>query len=365
MRSFLGGLRHYRIDLSIAFGVGAALLFMMGIEALFRYAVLGVLEISFSFDNAVVNAAVLATMSLAWQKRFMTWGILIAVVGMRFVFPVAIVAATAHMSPWDVVQMAVQQPDLYGERLHEAHPQIMILAGTYLLLIFLNFIFEKREVTWLGPIERSMAVVGKLDMLAVIVAGLTVLVISQVLHNPAVLLYGFVSIISFTVVNSIANIFEEEDSEEIEALEDGSPAVPQRKLKTGWAGFAAFLYLEAQDASFSFDGVSGAFAITNNALLIVVGLGIGALFVRSMTLHLLRSGALAEFRYLEHGAHWAIGVLAVCMLASLFVEIPEYVTGLIGVLFIGAAIFTSVRYNKRNGLGGSEDKQTALIGAEV
>ncbi len=336
-------LRHYRIDLGIAAFIGIGLLVLMGVEALVRFAILGVLEVSFSFDNAVVNAAVLATMSLAWQKRFMTWGILVAVAGMRFVFPVLIVSLTAHIGFVDVIRLAVQHPLEYADKLHAAHPQIAILGGTYLLLIFLSFVFEERQPTWLTFLERPLSKVGKLDMMPVIVAGTTVLVISQIMHNMQVLLYGFVSLLLFVAVNSIANVFENEDEEDDE---ESAPRATGVGTRTGMAGFASFMYLEAQDASFSFDGVSGAFAVTDKVILIALGLGIGALFVRSMTVHLLRSGTLAEYQYLEHGAHWAIGTLAVCMLSTLFVEIPDYITGLIGVVFIAAAIISSIRKNK-------------------
>ena len=89
------------------------------------------------------------------------------------------------------------------------------------------------------------------------------------------------------------------------------------------AGVFAFLYLEVLDASFSFDGVIGAFAISNDVLVIALGLGIGAFWIRSLTIYLVRAGTLSEYVYLEHGAHWAIGVLAVIMLASVEYHIPE------------------------------------------
>ena len=103
---------------------------------------------------------------------------------------------------------------------------------------------------------------------------------------------------------------------------------------------------EVLDASFSFDGVIGAFAITKDIVLIMLGLGIGAMFVRSMTVFLVEKGTLNEYIYLEHGAHWAIGILATLMLVSMFVHVPEVITGLIGVGFIGAAFFSSIREKK-------------------
>jgi len=114
------------------------------------------------------------------------------------------------------------------------------------------------------------------------------------------------------------------------------------------AGLATFLYLEVLDASFSFDGVIGAFAISRNVLVIAAGLGIGALFVRSLTIHLVRQGTLAQYRFLEHGAHWAIGALAICLLVELDHPLPEAVTGLLGLGFILAAYASSVMANRQD-----------------
>ena len=92
------------------------------------------------------------------------------------------------------------------------------------------------------------------------------------------------------------------------------------------SGLGGFLYLEVLDASFSFDGVIGAFALSNN-MIIALGLSVGAMFVRSMTIHLVRTGTLAQYRYLEHGAFWAIIVLGVIMLLSARYHIPETIPG--------------------------------------
>jgi len=112
-------------------------------------------------------------------------------------------------------------------------------------------------------------------------------------------------------------------------------------------GIGGFLYLEVLDASFSFDGVIGAFAITSDVVIIMLGLAIGAMFVRSMTVFLVHKGTLDEFVYLEHGAHYAIGILAVIMLASMKFHIPEIFTGLIGVAFILASLWSSVQHRKK------------------
>ncbi len=120
-------------------------------------------------------------------------------------------------------------------------------------------------------------------------------------------------------------------------------------VMTAKSGAASFLYLEVLDASFSLDGVIGAFALTNNLFVIALGLGIGAMFVRSFTIMLVDKWTLTEYRYLEHGAFWAILALASLMLVGSLTHIPEVFTGLIGALLIGLSVISSVRLNRRSG----------------
>ena len=101
------------------------------------------------------------------------------------------------------------------------------------------------------------------------------------------------------------------------------------------------------DSSFSFDGVVGAFALTNNLLLIMLGLGAGAMFVRSFTVLLVDNRTLIHYRYLEHGAFWAIGALAFMMLIGVGLQVPEAVTGLIGATLIAAALGSSILANRK------------------
>lgn len=331
-------MKHYKWDLVITFVVFAIIAAVYGLLAIVPLAILVILEISFSFDNAVVNAKVLAKMSPRWQTAFMTVGIMVAVFGMRFVFPILIVSLTAGLGFGEVISLALSNPHLYADKLEAAHGEIAMLGGVFLTMIFLNFIFEEKEVMWLEPIEKKLAKVGKIDTVSAMITLILVIVISSNAGDDGgkLLMAGVISLALYLGVNALSMVFDNED-------DNASGA-----LKTGLAGLGMFLYLEAQDAAFSFDGVSGAFAITDKVVLIAAGLGIGALFVRSMTVHLLRTGKLAEFRYLEHGAHWAIGVLASCILASIFIEISNYITGCIGVIFIVISLWSSIRANKHD-----------------
>lgn len=323
--------------------------------------ILGVLEVSLSFDNAVVNAKVLERMSEAWQKIFLTVGILIAVFGMRLVFPLLIVGVTANLGPIEALQLAMEKgdpsvPGTYGYVLAEAHPQIAAFGGLFLLMLFLDFMFEEREFSWLSWIERPLARVGKLANLSVIVGGLALVGAAEFLaEDPhTVLLSGTLGMLTYLAVNGLGSLFEGNLEAEIESDGDvaqakGSSGPSGLAKATGKAGFFLFLYLEVLDASFSFDGVIGAFAITPDPVIIALGLGfIGAMFVRSITIFLVRKGTLAEYVFLEHGAHWAIGALAAILLLSIKVHMNEIVTGLVGVVFIGAAFLSSLRYRKLN-----------------
>ena len=327
-----------------------AALLLGGPQDLAIVAILGVLEISLSFDNAVVNAKVLQRMHPIWQKLFLTVGVLIAVFGMRLVFPIVIVALTANLGFSEVINLALNDSATYAKELDSAKSAIYSFGGIFLLMIFLDWLFEEKEIRWLRPLESALERLGKLDQLSVVIASLLVLLASTVVPSgeaKTVLFSGFTGLVIYLVVAGLDSFFESDDDEEDEQLvasRGGAGAV----AAVGKAGFATFLYLEVLDASFSFDGVIGAFAISTNVLVIAAGLGIGAVFVRSLTVYLVRQGTLAEYRYLDHGAHWAIGALAIILLLELEYHISAAVTGLLGLAFILAAYTSSVLANRKD-----------------
>ncbi|GGX12785.1 DUF475 domain-containing protein [Streptomyces chryseus] len=336
-----------------------------GWEAFGVVLILSILEISLSFDNAVVNAGILKKMNAFWQKIFLTIGILIAVFGMRLVFPVAIVAISAKVGPIEAIQLAMDNPEQYEALVTDAHPAIAAFGGMFLLMIFLDFIFEDRDIKWLGWLERPLAKLGKVDMLSVCIALIVLLGTAMTFATHAhtssgyqdksatVLLSGVAGLITYLVVGGLSSHFEnkiEEEEEREHEEEEKAKAQGKDPSVVGLAGKAAFflfLYLEVLDASFSFDGVIGAFAITNHIFWMALGLGIGAMYVRSLTVYLVRQGTLDDYVYLEHGAHYAIGALAVILLITIEHEISELITGLVGVLLIAASFLSSIRRNKR------------------
>jgi hypothetical protein len=349
-------------------GLVAGLLYGGG-KGLALAAILAVLEVSLSFDNAVVNATVLVRMSPFWQKIFLTVGVAIAVFGMRLLFPLLIVGITAKLGPIEAIRLALEKGDpdkhgTYGYLLHQAHPAIAAFGGMFLLMIFLDFMFEEREITWLSWLERPLARIGKLDQLSVVI-GLGALATAaytlgkhadtaQANRISTVLISGVLGMGTYLLVNGLDSFFEEDEDDD----EDLGATLEKKKALhvIGKQAFFLFLYLEVLDASFSFDGVVGAFAITSDPIIIAIGLGIGAMFIRSLTVFLVRKGTLSEYVYLEHGALWAIGALAVILLFTIKYEVPELVTGLIGVGFIGAALLSSIARNRR---AASDDDTTS------
>ena len=331
-------MRDFRLSIIVTIlGCTAAFLYA-GPAAAFIALVLGVLEVSLSFDNAVVNAGVLKDMPPVWQRRFLTWGILIAVFGMRLLFPVLLVAVVASMHLLDVVRLALEQPEQYAHHLESAHVQIAAFGGSFLFLVFFSFFLdEEKDVHWIGVIEERLTAMGKLESMEVLLGLLVVLVAQWLVPQEIrmeVLLPGVCGVVLFVAVKALEDILGGEEHE----------GQLQR------AGVGAFLYLEILDASFSFDGVIGAFAITTDVVIIMLGLMIGAMFVRSLTVHLVRRGTLEQYIYLEHGAHYAIGALALLMYISILQPVPEVITGLVGAGLIMLSFFSSMQYNRRQRL---------------
>ena len=339
MKIFRGSIIVSLIALIIAFIYG-------GWNGLFITLILAVLEISLSMDNAIVNARILERMSPAWQKTFLTLGVLIAVVGMRLVFPLLIVGVSAQIDPISALRLALEKGNpctagTYGYILHHAHPQIAAFGGMFLLMLALGFFFDDRAHTWLKLPEKFLQKIGHFPAANAIISIIILLITSEFIakDSHAVLFAGILGILTFMLVDGFG-----------ETMSHSKAATSTHfVVATGKAGLALFLYLEVIDASFSFDGVIGAFAITADPIIILLGLGvIGAMFVRSLTLYLVQNGTLNDLVYLEHGAHWAILTLAFLILVSIKWEIGEVVTGLTGAILIILSFVSSVIYNRNH-----------------
>ncbi len=310
-----------------------------GWPALATVLFLSVLETSLSFDNAVVNAGILANWNEVWRRRFLTWGMLIAVFGMRLIFPVVIVAVAAGIGPVKAIDLAMNDSTEYGRVLAAAHHQIAAFGGAFLMMVFLRFFVARHKTEhWLEVLERPLSRLGKLESIEAALTLLIVLATSWAISDPVrqgeFVVAGVWGVVVFIVVKGLA------------ALLGGDEETATHQVVR--QGVAGFFYLEVLDASFSFDGVVGAFAMTHDLLIIALGLGTGAMFVRSFTLLLVERGTLETYRYLEHGAFWAVGALAAIMLGGVEFHIPEAITGLLGALLIVWALGSSMRANRKS-----------------
>ena len=307
------------------------------LTSIFIVFVLSILEISLSFDNAVVNAMKLEKMPPIWQHRFLTWGILIAVFGMRLLFPLLVVSIFAHLNIFSVLNMALTNPNEYAVHLGKAHPMVITFGAAFLIMLFFTyFINSKKEVSWIKPIEERLINLGDISGLNVVLTLILLFFFNHFVafeYKQDVLIAGIWGIIVFVGIEYLSKM--------LEGNED-------KALNLAHFGIVNFLYLELIDASFSLDGVLGAFALSKDIFIITIGLSIGAMFVRSMTIMLVEKKTLKQFPYLEHGAHWAIGALALIMFVSSFHEVSEVITGLSGLLFIISALICSIRLNNKN-----------------
>ncbi len=310
--------------------------FELGLSNLFLLVILAVLELTLSFDNAIINAKVLKQMNPVWQHRFLTWGIVLAVFFTRFILPILIISIATLSSPVLISKLALNDPEQYGKLLEGVHHSISAFGGIFLLMVALKFFFDKNKSThWIKPIEKKLSSWGNIEAIEIFFSLVVLLLISflvPVAEKSTILVSGIVGLLLFMIMQAIS----------------GSLSEKETNMAVAGGGLSLFIYLEILDTAFSLDGVIGAFALTSNLLVIMTGLGIGAYFVRSMTLYLVERGTLAEITYLDHGAHWAILGLSSMMLIGLLIEIPEVIVGFIGLFFILLSYHSSVKDKTKN-----------------
>lgn len=333
MAQSLHPLRIFSISGVITLATFAIVWAFLGPQAALLTALLCIIEITFSFDNAIINARILRTMSPLWQQLFLTVGVVIAVFGMRLVFPIVIVAISSSL-PWNtVVDLALNQPERYAMALESAQPLIASFGGAFLLMLGLHYFFDDKKTTHWLPLERIVSSKAAWWIPMIVTAVIVALVAFLPGHgqHTSVLAAGVVGIVLYLCVHGLSTALEHRSE-----FSHGAH-------KTGIAAFVAFVYLQILDASFSLDGVIGAFAITSDVIIIAAGLGVGAFWVRSMTVYMVRKDTLGKYQYLEHGAHYTILMLAAVMFLSLFVHLPEFVPGLLGITVISLSIYSSIK----------------------
>lgn len=335
--------KHFKYPLSFTI-LGFTIAFLAGynegggmlsaIIALWECFILAILEISLSFDNAIINARIVQHMSLKWQKIFLFFGIFIAVFGMRILMPLVIVVVVLKQNIFVILHMALFIPAQYMQALNKAHLSLNVFGASFLSLVALSFFFtnHKRE-HWLNFLEKPAAHISVLPVMPVFInvifAALSFYFFNKIPDaKTSNFLWGFVlGIIVFYAIKFL------------------NFGLNNRGLEN-LGGWRSFLYLEILDSTFSFDGVLGAFALSNNFIIIVLGLSIGAFYVRSLTVMLVKENSLGRFAFIEHGAFYAILSLAIIMYCKVNIEIPDYIAGLFSIFFISSSLIHSYYKNK-------------------
>lgn len=317
----------------LTISIGIAVLLSQGIIGLWLFLILVIMEVTFSFDNAVVNSKILSKMSPFWQKLFLTVGIFFAVFVVRFLLPIFMVMTSSGLGFNEVVNLAFNEPLQYSETLENAAPIINAFGGTFLIMIGVSYFMDLgKDIHWIRRLEKWLSKFGQYESFKILImlsVAMTLYLTVDDKFKVAVLLASIVGTMLHIALELFGRFAASKQS--------------STKELVGGAAFASFIYLNILDASFSLDGVIGAFAITNNAILIIAGLGAGALWVRSLTVYLVRTGTLGKYKYLEHGAHWAILALGMVMIVKLYhVELPEWIVGSLGLIFIITAVASSI-----------------------
>ncbi|MDB5181276.1 MAG: hypothetical protein JWP13_39, partial [Candidatus Saccharibacteria bacterium] len=202
MKDFI---RHFWFSGSLTLIALLAVLLGRGWAAAGITLVLLVIEVAFSFDNAVINAKVLAKLSKFWQTLFLTVGILIAVIGMRLVFPILLVAVTAGLSWSEVVRVALNDSAAYAHYIEEAYPSIAAFGGAFLLMLALYYFFDKeRHVHWL-PFEACLQKLGHWwlpPIIAFIILGILA-ALPMNTHASETLKAGFLGVVVYVAMQLI------------------------------------------------------------------------------------------------------------------------------------------------------------------
>lgn len=282
-----------------------------GRESLTGVVALTLLELLFSLDNAAMNARLLGQLSAWWRRLFMTVGVLVAVFGVRLAVLVAVMCGASGSG-------------------------LFAFGATFLVMVAVGYFLDpEKDTHWIGWVEWPLARLGRCPNLGLGVMVVVALVLYATTGRQAAVLVGAVAGVGLHVALGL-----------VESLFGHGPS--RGAVLVGSAAAVMFVRIELLDASLSFDGVIGAFAISSSAVVILAGLAAGAMWVRSMTAHMCRAETLDRYRYLGHGAHWAIAVLGLVMAGKLYhVEAPEMLVAAAGLLPVVGAVASSVAAGRR------------------
>lgn len=288
-----------------------------------------------SIDNAIINAETLGTMQPRARRWFLTWGILLAVFGVRGALPWLIVwVMTPHLGPWQAFTAGLTGDPAALHAIHESSPVLLMGGGVFFIFLFFHWIFIEPKKFGL-PVEQIIARQGAW-FYAVVSVLLTVVVWFALDRNPMLAFGATVGSTAFFVTHGFKRYAEEQE----QRLLSGEGRL---------SDIGKILYLEVIDMTFSIDGIVGAFAFTLSVPLILLGNGIGAVVVRELTYFGVQR--IKKYVYLKNGAMYSILVLGIVMLAHGFgVQVPEWLSPL-AMFFIVGYFFLKSRWQTKQTRG--------------
>jgi hypothetical protein len=289
-------------------------------------------EIVNSMDNAIVNAHVLKTMSALWRRRFLIMGVLTSVFLVRFMLPLAIVwFSVPGIDLGELFSSFTLGNEVASQAVEANKHLILVFGGVFLLFLYFHWLFLEKKPDKPLFLERFLR-----KEHGVWFFGFAAIILVAIMYfaraDPMMMLAAAVGSAAFFILYGFKQTAEEQE----------------RKLekKPGVGDLSKFMYLEVLDTTFSFDGVIGAFAFTTNLLLIVIGIGVGALVVREMTIRGIDH--VAKYKWLKNGAMTSIGFLGLFMVLESFgLDLPVYIPTAVTFSMIGIAFWKSRAENRK------------------
>jgi len=271
-----------------------------------------------SIDNAIINAEVLTTMSPKGRRWFLVWGIFIAVFLVRGLLPWVIVwAVNPGLGPIGALTATFSNDPHVIEAIELSSPMLLAGGGTFLVFLFFHWLFlEPKNFGIRG--EKFFMKQG-VWFYAVVSILLCVIVWNALQLNPVMAFGAVVGSTAFFITHGFKQNAEEQE---------------KKLLNKNMSDISKILYLEVIDATFSIDGVLGAFAFTLSVPLILLGNGLGAVIVRQITVGNVER--IKKYVFLKNGAMYSILFLGLIMILDAFkFHVPEWLSPAITFLIVG------------------------------
>lgn len=305
-----------------------------------------VFETIASIDNAIINADILSTMKERARKWFLTWGLIIAVFVIRGILPWIIIwVSTPELGPIAALTATFSGDARAATAIEMSAPYLLVAGGIFLLFLFLHWLLAE-EKNCIVPGERFLTKMEPWFNAVAAVVSLAFIIISMNVNPVLAIAVAIGSVVYFIMMG--IRIFADKKSLELEKAGDSQPERNSKKL--AHSDVSKLVLLEVIDASFSVDGVIGAFAFTLSVPLILIGNGIGAFVVRELTVRNIDN--IRKFAYLKNGAMYSIGCLGVIMCLEAFrVEIPIWFPPVLTIVIVGVFFVLSLIKIKKNDYG--------------